>query len=191
MSKLHEKISIENFSIENIDISSIEAVVNLLPSNGIIDANIAERGLMFTLEGQNLCQERIVQIDRWIGFLDSEKNKAWSQAALFKAKEAGFKTVKDKEWHAQADSDYIDASNNLVLAKACKKWLENKASYFSGWHYALKTFLSRDYNIENASSIGYNNTSVSPEAFPAASIDTGNETSDNDLGGDTDEFEWG
>lgn len=186
MSKLHNKVSIEGFSIESIDISAIEDIVNSLPSNGIVDANIAERGLLFTLEGQNLCQEKIVQIDRWVGRLEAEKNKAWSEAALFKAKEAGFKTVKDKEWHAQADDDYIGACNNLVLAKACKKWLENKTSYFSGWHYALKTFLNRDYSIENASSVGYNNAGIESAQFPA-----GADEKEADLGGDAEDIEWG
>jgi hypothetical protein len=117
--------------------------------------------------------------------LDSEKNKAWSNAALHLAKEAGFKTVKDKEWHAQADDDYIDACNQLSLAKACKKWLENKAGYFSGWHYALKTFLRRDYSIENASSVGYNNMSIETEPFPTES------SNPEDFGGDIDDIEWG
>ena len=185
MSKLHEKISINSFSIEDIDISPIEDVISLLPTNGVVDSNIAEKGLLYTLEGQNLCQEKIVQIDRWIGFLESNKNKAWSKAALHKAKEAGFKTVKDKEWHAQADDDYIDACNQLTLAKACKKWLENKASYFSGWHYALKTFLRRDYSIENASGVGYNNVGVETGPFPTRSVKP------DDFGGDADDIEWG
>jgi hypothetical protein len=183
MTKLHEKISVKTFSIEEIDISSIEEIISLLPRNGVIDSNISEKGLLYTLEGQNLCQEKIVQIDRWIGSLSSKKNKAWSAAALHKAKEAGFKTIKDKEWYAQADDDYIEACNELVLAKACKKWLENKADYFSGWHYALKTFLRRDYSIENASGVGYN-VSVESEPFPSKSP-----TAPEDLGGD--EIEWG
>jgi len=184
VTKLHEKISINTFSIEDIDISPIESVIELLPTNGIVDSNIAEKGLLYTLEGQNMCQEKIVQIDRWISFLDSEKNKAWSKAALYTAKEAGFKTVKDKEWHAQADEGYIESCNNLALAKACKKWLENKASYFSGWHYALKTFLRRDYSIENASGTGYN-ASVGSEPFPTKSSDS------DDFGGDPNDIEWG
>ena len=185
MSKLHGKISINTFSIEDIDISGIESVISLLPTNGIVDSNIAERGLLHTLEGQNICQEKIVQIDRWINFLESEKNKSWSKAALYKAKEAGFKTVKDKEWHAQADDDYIESCNQLSLAKACKKWLENKASYFSGWHYALKTFLRRDYSIENASSVGYNSSVGESQPFPTKS----NKVSD--FGGDIDDIDWG
>ena len=138
------------------------------------------------MEAQNLCQEKIVQIDRMIGFLDSKKNKAWSSAALDKSKLAGYKTVKDKEWFAQADDDFIDAANELVLAKACKKWLENKASYFSGWHYALKTFLKRDYGIENSSTIGYNGVDASSGRLPSRE-----EEEDDDIVGSSDDIPWG
>mgnify|MGYP001169081187 FL=1 len=187
MSTLYDKVSISGFAIENIDISGIEEVVAHLPKSGIVDPNIAEKGLLYTLEGQNLCQEKIVQVDRWIGQLESSKNKAWSQAALVKAKEAGYKTVKDKEWFAQSDDDYIDSCNELVMAKACKKWLENKAGYFLAWHYALKTFLRRDYSIESASGVGYNIGQANPEPFPSKSK-AAEEGFDSDFGGD--DIEW-
>ena len=86
VSNLYDKISVSDFSIKNIDTSGIDKIINLLPKNGVVDANIAEKGLLYTLEGQNLCQEKTVQIDRWIGLLESAKNKAWSEAALVKAK---------------------------------------------------------------------------------------------------------
>jgi len=148
MKSLSELISIDNFSIENIDITEINRLATFLPKNGIIDVNIAERCLVYTVEGQNLCQEKIVQLERWIGIKESDKNKAWSTAALERAKAGGLKTVKEKEWFAQSDEDYIAAYNNLALAKASKKWFESKAGYFSTWHYALKTFLRRDYSLE-------------------------------------------
>ena len=170
MANLHNKVSIKDFSITEIDISPIEDIAGVLPKNGVIDINIAERGLVSTLEGQNFCQEKIVILDRWIGYLEGEKNKAWSAAALEKAKQAGYKTVKDKEWYAQADDTYVEVCNKLVMAKACKKWLENKTNYFSGWHYALKSFLKRDYSIENSSGISYNsgyNANASADSYPA------------------------
>lgn len=153
MSKFRDIVDISGFSIEGIDLGGIEEIEGQLPKSGVIDINIAERGLVYTLEGQNICQEKIAQIDRWVAVLDSAKNKAWSRAALEKSKTLGHKTIKDKEWYAQSDDDYIEASNSLALAKACKKWFENKAGYFSGWHYAFKTFLRRDYSVESATSL--------------------------------------
>lgn len=175
MSLFKDIVNIKNFSIENIDISDIEDLIEKLPKNGVIDINISERGLIYTLEGQNICQEHIVKIDRLISVLDSRAKKAWSKAALDKAKVLGHKTGKDKEWSAQADDDYIKATNDLALAKACRKWFENKISYFSGWHYAFKTFMRRDYSIENATSLNisrYNDSSAKrAEPFPAKSDD--------------------
>ena len=169
MNNLYENIFKKDLSVYDIDISTLNDITAQLPSNGIVDLNIAERCLVLTLEAQNFCQERIVQLDRLIGKLDSAKNKAWSNAALQRAKENGYKTAKDKEWFAQADDDYIESYNQLVLAKATKKWFENKASYFSGWHYALKTFLKRDYTIENSSNIGYNSADAASGTLPARS----------------------
>jgi hypothetical protein len=159
MGTFKERINLDGFSIENIDLTDIDMYSKWLPKNGVIDINIAEQGLIVTLTAQNLCQEKITQVDRYIGIQESEKNKAWTQAALIDAPIEGHKTVKAKEWYAQADDDYVAICNELALARAAKKWLENKASHFSGWHYAFKTFLKRDYGLEklgNFQPITYN-----------------------------------
>jgi hypothetical protein len=148
MGKFGEKIMIDNFSVEDIDISDINNLSDWLPTNGVMDLNIAEQGLVHTLHGQNYCQELIAKLDRWISIKENQKNKAWTKAALDKASAAGHKPVKNREWFAQADDDFIQASNDVAVAKAAKKWFENKAAYFSGWHYAFKTFLKRDYSLE-------------------------------------------
>ena len=153
MSFFIDKVNLDNFSIEGINLSEIDRLEAFLPKNGSIDINIAEKGLIYTLEGQNICQEKIAQVERWIGFVETKKNKAWSNAALNKAVASNIKTAKEKDWFAQSDDDYVDAYNQLALAKACKKWLENKAGYFNSWHYAFKTFLRRDYSLENSSNI--------------------------------------
>ncbi len=187
--KFISKINIDNFSIEDIDIGEIERIQSKLPRNGVIDLNIAERLLIFTLEGQNLCQEKITQIDRWCGYLEGLKNKAWSNAALVKAKEKGYKTAKDKEWYAAADDDYIKILNKITIAKAAKKWMENKSGYFSSWHYALKTFIRRDYLIENSTNMTVRayNTRGAGEDFGSA---IGQENDNGDFC-DNGEIDWG
>lgn len=160
MGKFGDKIQLDDFSIESIDTSEIDDLSNWLPKNGVMDINIAEKGLIHTLHGQNFCQEQIARIDRWISIKEGQKNKAWTKAALDKATIAGHKPVKNREWFAQADDDFIEASNEVAIAKAAKKWFENKANYFSGWHYAFKTYLKRDYSLETLGNFqvgGYNN----------------------------------
>jgi len=161
MGSFRDRISLDGFSIGNIDTSEIDSVALWLPANGIVDVNIAEKGLVMTLHAQNICQELIVKVDRWISVKEGEKNKAWTNAALTLAPAAGYKTIKDKEWFSQADDTYIEACNEVAIAKAAKKWLENKAGYFSGWHYAFKTFVKRDYSLEKLGNFqpgGYNDT---------------------------------
>lgn len=185
MGTFADKVDITGFSVENIDTSQLDDVSNWLPKNGVVDLNIAEQGLIHTLHAQNLCQDIIVKIDRWIGIKEAEKDKAWTKAALEKAGQAGHKTIKNKEWFAQADEDYIEANNQLTLAKACKKYFEKKSDYFSGWHYAFKTFLKRDYDLErlgNFQSAGYNIREISGTSDHQAG-----EVFDNDFGGD---IEW-
>jgi len=128
--------------------------------NGVIDLNICEVGLVLTLEAQNFCQERIAQIDRWIGIQESKKSRAWAMAALEKAKKQNLKTAKEREWFAQGDEDYLTVCQELSNSKAARKFFENKSGYFSGWHYAFKTFLKRDYSLERLAKISgteYNN----------------------------------
>lgn len=185
MSKFLDRVNMDGYKIQNVDTSELDRIDAWLPKNGVFDLNIAEQGLIMTLHAQNFCQEEIVKIDRLIGYNEGRRNKAWSEAALVKAKEAGHKTVKDKEWFSQADDDYIEACNELTLARAAKKWFENKASYYSGWHYAFKTFLRRDYSLErlgNTPTARYNYIDdFSPRGHR---LDTGEE---DDFGG---EFEW-
>lgn len=159
MGKFHDHIDITDFSIKDIDTSDLEDIIAWLPKTGVFDLNIAEQGLIKSLHAENACQEYIAKLDRYIAVRDSDKARAWAEAALNKAKAAGHKTAKDKEWFASADPEYIEVVNDIQLAKAAKKWFENKASYFRGWHYAFKTFLKRDYSLErlgNTSEMGYN-----------------------------------
>lgn len=159
MSKFQEYIDISSFSIQSIDTSDLDDIIDWLPQNEVFDLNIAEQGLIKVLHAENRCQDLIAKLDRYIGQQESDRSKAWAEAALKKSTLAGYKTAKDKEWFAQADEDYIKINNEITLAKAAKKWFENKADYFRNWQYAFKTFLKRDYALEklgNTPELGYN-----------------------------------
>lgn len=176
MGKLNQHLDITEFSVSDIDITELEDIIAWLPQTGVFDLNIAEQGLVKALHAENACQEYIAKLDRYIGSQEAEKSRAWANAALSKAKAAGHKTAKDKEWFASADEDYIEVINTLVLAKAAKKWFENKAGYFRGWHYAFKTFLKRDYSLErlgNTSELGYNIDTSSGQDHKGDKLDLG------------------
>jgi len=179
MATILDKISSENFSLEDIDVSAIEEIDSWLPTNEVMDVNIAEQGLVKTLSAQNACQEYISRVDRIISIMDGKRDVAWAEAALTGAPSAGHKTAKDKEWFAQADPDYIEACNEVALAKAAKKWLENKADHFKGWHYAFKTFLKRDYDLERLGNFqqgGYNSEPSSGSRKRSSDFEVNNES---------------
>jgi hypothetical protein len=181
VSKIKDILNIDGFNPEDISIDFLNKISALLPTSGSVDIGIAEQGLIITLEGQNFCQEKIALLDRYIGMLESQKDKCWSNAALVKSVPAGHKTAKDKEWFAQSDDEFISYCNKITVAKATKKWFENKASYFFGWHYTFKTFLRRDYSIEK---------SEVPN-IPSFEIDDGPLQRKEDINVNTDDIEWG
>ena len=114
MTTFAQILNIEEFSVKDIDVSAIKELEGMLPKHKIMDKNIANKILDVTLEGVNLCNEKIPVIDRWLGELDSKKNKAWSQAALEKAKQAGHKTAKDKEWDKPEGAKYAAVAPDII-----------------------------------------------------------------------------
>jgi hypothetical protein len=180
MQTLEKFLNIEDFTLEKIDISQIEDVEVFLPRNNAFDLNIAEKGLIHVLHAENFCQDSIIKIEKHISFLEKKKAKAWAEAALNKASQSGLKTAKEKEWFAESDEDYIEILNHINISKAAKKWFESKATYFRTWHYAFKSFLSRDYSLEKLGSLS--SVSINEEAFiPAVA-----KGKSNDFGGDVD-----
>lgn len=158
--KFKSVVNISDFNIDDLDLSEILKFGKILPKNGVIDANIAEKYLIVTIEAQDLCQEKIAQVDKFIAFKKIMLDKVEAESALIRAKDAGHKTAKEKEWFVQSDEQVIVVKGELETAKVCKIWLENKVKYFSMWHYSLKSYMRRDYGIESAS--GYSTFASTP-----------------------------
>lgn len=183
-------MSTEEFSIENLDISEIQKISNILPRTKVIDSNIAEKYIICTIEAQDLCQEKMIQVERWIGMKRIALDKEEAESALIRAKDAGHKTAKEKDWFVQSDQAVMDLRDELDKAKVAKIWLDNKIKYFSMWHYSLRAFIKRDYNIEKSST--YSTFGEIPE------YNSENSYSDNSrqrngfskMGGDIDDIEW-
>lgn len=153
MTKFSKYVNIDGFTVEGIDITTLEKLDEYLPTNGVIDLNIARNGLIMTLHAEIYCQEVIIKLERYLSVLEGEKSKAWANAVLNKAAEKGLKTDKSKEWFAEADDDYIEVLNKITIAKTAKKWFDNKASNLRGWHYTFKSLLKREYDLENTGNL--------------------------------------
>lgn len=183
-------MSTEDFSIETLDISEIQKISNVLPRTKVIDSNIAEKYIICTIEAQDLCQEKMIQVERWIGMKRIALDKEEAESALVRAKDAGHKTAKEKDWFVQSDQAVMDLRDELDKAKVAKIWLDNKIKYFSMWHYSLRAFIKRDYNIEKSST--YSTFGETPE-YNSENSDSDNSRQRNGfskMGGDIDDIEW-
>lgn len=178
MTEFGKKISVEGFQLTSIDTHDIDKISKWFPKTGIDDINMASLGMILSLHGMNACQEIIMKIDILAGYKESEKNKAWMNAIDASSK-TGNKTIKDKEWLAQADAGYIEVCNELMLARAAKKYFENKADYFKSWHYAFKSFIARESDVEKLANIAGKGYGIAKDFF---SEDHGRE--------DTEKVEW-
>lgn len=145
--KFGELSTISDFTIEGMDLTEIIKIGRELPKNKNIDGGVAEKYLLLTIEAQDMCQEKIAQVNRFIGikkiFLDKEE----ASCSLFKAKDAGNKTIKEKEWFAQINDIVVELKKEIEMAKVAKSWLEAKIKYFTMWHYSLKLFITKDYDV--------------------------------------------
>lgn len=111
--RFNEVINTKDFSIENLDLTEIQKITHSLPRGQVIDANIAEQHLVSTIEAQDLCQEKIAQVERWIGIKRIMLDKAEAESALIRAKEAGHKTVKEKNGLSSVMKQFSHFGMNL------------------------------------------------------------------------------
>lgn len=146
----------DGFDPMSVDTSEIRALSGALPKDGNIDLNNAEVLATKYLRGADLCAEMLAIATAYAQKTDAQKKKAYSEAALNKSKTAGIKTDKSRAWFADADDDYIEASNKHAEALAFVKWISNKYDSFNKMHYMCKKILDRGYNHERIA--GFNGT---------------------------------
>jgi hypothetical protein len=135
-----------------IDTSEIRELSSLIPSNGSIDLNQAEIYAAKYLRGADMCAELLAIASSYASRCDTEKKKAYSNAAIAKASAAGVKTDKSRLLFADGDDDYIEACNKHGEAVAFVRWVSSKYDSLVRGHYMMKQMLNRGYQHERASS---------------------------------------
>jgi hypothetical protein len=155
-----------DFDPLNIDTREIQELSASLPSNGQIDINQAEILAVRFLRGADVCGDLLSIATCHLSKCETEKKRAYSQAALVKASASGHKTDKAKAWFAECDQDYIDAANKHSEALAFVKLIASKHESFIRAHYSAKKLLDRYYGHEKtASFIGSNEKLAQEEAL--------------------------
>lgn len=143
-----ETLDITSFDPLSIDTSEIKALSKSIPKDGNIDLNRAEILATKFLRGSDLCSEVMAIAVSYVGKTESDKKRAYSNAALIKSVAAGHKTDKARAWFADMDDEYIDACNKHNTAVAFVEWIEGKYKSFEKMHYLCKLILTRGYAHE-------------------------------------------
>lgn len=143
---------VKGFSPLNIDISEIKALSESIPASGEIDINQCEVLATKMLRGADLCADLLSIATVYATKCETNKKRAYSDAAISKASAAGIKTDKARILYADGDNDYIEACNKCGEAQAFVKWLVNKNDSLIRAHYMFKQMLTRNYSNERASS---------------------------------------
>lgn len=153
----------KTFDPMSLDTSEIRELSNALPRSGEIDINVAEILANKFLRGADMCSELLAIATCHASKTDTERKKAYSKAAIEKASAAGIKTDKARILFADADDDYIIASNKHSEAVAFVKWISSKADSFVRGHYMCKKMLDRHYSQEKTASFNFSNEKLANE----------------------------
>src|SRR5271168_902452 len=135
---IRETLDIRSFDPLDIDTSEIKVLSMSIPKDGNIDLNKAEVLATKFLRGSDLCSELLSIAVSYIGKAESDKKRAYSNAALVKSVTAGHKTDKARAWFADMDDQYIEACNKYNEALAFVEWVQGKYKSFEKMHYLCK-----------------------------------------------------
>jgi hypothetical protein len=144
----------KGFDPLNIDTTEIKYLSNAMPKDGNIDVNNAEVLATKYLRGADMCAELLAVATAYVQKADTQKKKAYSEAALVKSKDAGIKTDKSRAWFADMDDDYIKACNRHSEALAFVKWIGSKYDSFVKMHYLCRNIVKRGMEGEAAAGWG-------------------------------------
>lgn len=149
-----EALKIDSFDPMAVDTNEIKELSSLIPKDGLIDINNAEILATRFLRGEDLCNELFSMATAYVAKTETDKKKAFAEAALIKANNAGIKTDKSRAWYAESDPDYINACNKHTEAIAFLTWIKGKSECMAKSHYMMKKLLDRHYQGEQ--SAGWN-----------------------------------
>lgn len=116
------------------------------------------------LKGMDLCGELYSLAVSYEMKMDIAKKREFADAMIIRAVERNLKTVKEKEYYAHADGEYIEAAEAFAAAKMFRLLLEQKKDAFYKAHYLMRKIADKSTETETETSYSYvdqNNNSPS------------------------------
>lgn len=142
-------LTIESFDPLKVDISFLEAVSEQVPSQGYMDAPMAEHLATATLKAADYCIDLLAQATLYLGHCDA-KRKAIRSKAIKQMLSDKIPSTVAKEACAD-DDEYIKANNDYNIALAWSTWLENKHDALLKTHHLCKDLIRKAEVLKNSS----------------------------------------
>jgi len=135
-----------DFDIMKIDLTEIVNAIDQIPSNGVIDINVAEKLATNWLRSADRCGELLALAARWKGIKDTEKKSEFAQAGLRTGQSSA---IAQKELAAM-DDEYIKKSNDYTDAEGFYILIQQKYQTLLAAHYLAKEIMKKHYQNEVA-----------------------------------------
>lgn len=132
-------LRVQNFDPMNVNVSYIQNTIGLIPADGSIDLNEAERLATLFLKCADYCSELLSQAVRFFGYTDSEK-KAEKASAIERKIENKTPATTAKETYSN-DPKYVEASNKNTDAQAFLTWITQKHDNLIKAHVLCKDLM--------------------------------------------------
>lgn len=149
--RLGDVLEFGTFTPEKVDVTDINELSKHVPKDGHVDLGIAENLAVRFLRGADACAELLGKLTWWLAKKEDEKRAVFKEAMLIRAAGAGYKTAKEKQAFAEADSQYLDACENVSRAKVMVQWCKDKQRSLINAHYLMKHILGNNSSHRNAS----------------------------------------
>jgi hypothetical protein len=132
-------LKIKGFDPMNVDVTYIKQVMNLIPKNGSLDMNEAERLATKFLACADYCGELLSQAIRFLGHTDATKKS--ERASSIERKIAGKTPATTAKETYSNDPLYIDAAEKNTDAQAFLTWIQQKYENLIKAHVLCKDLM--------------------------------------------------
>ena len=147
---IRQAIDLNNFDPLAIDVSEFNELAQSMPRDANLDIPNAEKLAARYLRAADRCSEILSTLTLLEARAKVARNTT-KQRLFLAARDAGHRTVRDREAYSESHQDFIDAENTYNEAYVVKKNFENRHEWFLKAHQYMKERLRGEYKHQRSS----------------------------------------
>jgi len=165
---VRQALNLEGFDPLAIDISEFNELAQSMPRDANLDIPNADKLAAQYLRAADRCSEILSTLTLLEARTRGNKNTV-RQRLFLAARDAGYKTVKEREAYSESHEDFINAENTYNEAYVAKKNFENRHDWFLKAHQYMKERLRGEYKHQRMSgfseTIGHDDKSFGEKSW--------------------------